>query len=57
MRPAIASQLQTWWLHMTKFLVVKVLFRIGFLLSQVHQELCKDSHTFDKLFEEVIWDL
>jgi len=22
MRPAVASQLQTWWLHMTKFLVV-----------------------------------
>jgi hypothetical protein len=22
MRPVVASQLQTWWLHMTKFLVV-----------------------------------
>ena len=24
MRPAVVSQLQTWWLHMTEFLVVKV---------------------------------
>jgi hypothetical protein len=24
MRPAVASQLQTWWLHMTEFLVVHV---------------------------------
>jgi hypothetical protein len=36
---------------------LKSFFRIGLLLSQVHQELCKDSHTFDKPFEEVIRDL
>jgi len=31
----------------------KILFGIGLLLSQVHQELCKDSRAFDKPFEEV----
>ncbi len=31
---------------------LKILFRIGFLLSQVHQELCEDSRTLDKPFEE-----
>jgi hypothetical protein len=30
---------------------------IGFLLSQVHQELCQDNHTFDKPFEEIIQNL
>jgi hypothetical protein len=33
---------------------LKILFRIGLVLLEVHQELCEDSHAFDKPFEEVI---
>ncbi len=32
---------------------LKILFRIGLLLSQVHQELCENSRTLDKPLEEI----
>jgi hypothetical protein len=32
---------------------LEILLRIGFLLSQVHQELCEYNRTFDKPLEEV----
>ncbi len=36
---------------------LKIIFRIGLLLLQVHQELCEDNHVFDKPFEAIIWNL
>jgi len=36
-----------------KLVPALILFRIGLLLSQVHQELCEDSGPFDKPLEEV----
>ncbi len=36
---------------------LEILLRIGFLLSEVHQELCKDSRTLDKPLEEVYCNL
>ncbi len=36
---------------------LKIIFRIGFPLSQVHQKLCEDNHTFDKPFEKINWNL
>ncbi len=38
-------------------LALKPFLRIGLLLSQVHQELCKNNHAFDQPFEKIMHNL